>query len=42
MISFAKPLLTEDFHNSAKVRIAISSLDERPSIFIRDKPSFSS
>jgi hypothetical protein len=44
MIFFAKPLLTEDLCR-VKGDFAISAirtLDEMPSIFIRDKPVFSS
>jgi hypothetical protein len=43
MICFVKPVLTEDFCVVQKEEFAITcTLDERPSIFIRDKPVFSS
>jgi hypothetical protein len=48
MTCFAKPVLTEDLHIvqkkefSTNAASAIRTLDERPSIFIGDKPNFSS
>jgi hypothetical protein len=45
MICFAKPVLTEDLCRVQKEIFSIfamRTLDEGPSIFIRDKPIFSS
>jgi hypothetical protein len=46
MICFAKPVLTEALYIVQKkefsIKCAIGTLDERPSIFIRDKQTFSS
>jgi hypothetical protein len=49
MICSAKPILTKDLVCTAKGRIfndmaifAIRTLDERPCLYIRDKPIFSS
>jgi hypothetical protein len=48
MICFAKPVLTKDLYIVQKEEFsitcysAISTLDGKPSIFIRDKPIFSS
>jgi hypothetical protein len=47
MIYFAKPVLTEDLCIVQKEEFSLTccvirTLDERPSIFIRDKPIFSS
>jgi hypothetical protein len=46
MICFAKPVLTEDLCIVQKEELSITCyiriLDERPSIFIRDNPIFSS
>jgi hypothetical protein len=49
MICFAKPILTEDLYIVQREEFLITcyinvtcTLDERPSIFIRDKPIFSS
>jgi hypothetical protein len=48
MIYFAKPVLTKDLYIVQKQERSVtcymcdSTLDERPSIFIRDKPIFSS
>jgi hypothetical protein len=36
MISFAKPVLTEDKYIVQKEECAIRTLDERPSIFVRN------
>jgi hypothetical protein len=45
MICFAKPVLTENLYIVQKgdfyAICVICTLDERPSIFIRDKPIFS-
>jgi hypothetical protein len=48
MICFAKPVLTEDLYIVHKEEFSINTacakctLDERPNIFIRDRPIFSS
>jgi hypothetical protein len=42
MICLAKPVLTEDWCIVHKEEFAKCILDERPSIFIADKPIFSS